>query len=197
MRDGRSNAACCIRFFVATSAVAYWNADTPKGCIVLESLSLALELEPAEHRDVKARLVKFGEIEVEGTRYTHDVVIDGGQGTETEKRTFQAIPRKVWPHAAFGRGRNPLGRQAAHRRNWRPWRSPGNGRSPGRGETARYRGHCGAHIGSLSPTRGREEGPGVRYPALHVLTRGFGRLNRSEFARPLTTEFWPPRRRQA
>jgi hypothetical protein len=28
---------------------------------------------------MKARLVKFGEIEVEGTRYTHDVVIDGGK----------------------------------------------------------------------------------------------------------------------
>ena len=28
---------------------------------------------------MKARLVRFGEIEVEGTRYTHDVVIDGGK----------------------------------------------------------------------------------------------------------------------
>ena len=28
---------------------------------------------------MKARLVKFGEIEVEGKRYTHDVVIDGGK----------------------------------------------------------------------------------------------------------------------
>jgi hypothetical protein len=28
---------------------------------------------------MKARLVKFGEIEVEGERYTHDVVIDGGK----------------------------------------------------------------------------------------------------------------------
>src|SRR6266496_1134948 len=28
---------------------------------------------------MKARLVKFGEIEVEGKRYTHDVVIDGGE----------------------------------------------------------------------------------------------------------------------
>ncbi|PYK71997.1 MAG: hypothetical protein DME42_09895, partial [Verrucomicrobia bacterium] len=36
------------------------------------SLFLALEIEPA------ARLVRFGEIEIEGTRYTHDVVIDSG-----------------------------------------------------------------------------------------------------------------------
>jgi hypothetical protein len=28
---------------------------------------------------MKARLVKFGEVEVEGKRYTHDVVIDGGK----------------------------------------------------------------------------------------------------------------------
>src|SRR6188472_779511 len=28
---------------------------------------------------MKARLVKFGEIEVEGKRYTHDVVIEGGK----------------------------------------------------------------------------------------------------------------------
>ena len=88
MRDARCTVACCIPFFcffVATSAVAYWNADTPKGCIVLESLYLALELEPAEHRDMKARLVKFGEIEVEGKSYTHDVVIDGGKVRKRKK----------------------------------------------------------------------------------------------------------------
>ena len=28
---------------------------------------------------MKARLVKFDEIEVEGKRYTHDVVIEGGK----------------------------------------------------------------------------------------------------------------------
>src|SRR6266478_1392838 len=104
---------------------------------------------------MKARLVKFGEIEVKGKRYTHDVVIDGG---------------KVRPHAAFGRGRNSMGRQAAHCRDRRPWRASGNGRSPSGGETARYRGHCGAYIGSLSAAGGSEEGPSVCHPALHVLT---------------------------
>jgi hypothetical protein len=44
---------------------------------------------------MKARLVKFGEIEVEGKRYTHDIVIDGGKVAEVEERIFQAIPRKV------------------------------------------------------------------------------------------------------
>jgi len=34
---------------------------------------------------MKARLVKFGEIEVEGTRYTHDVVIEGGKVRKRKK----------------------------------------------------------------------------------------------------------------
>jgi hypothetical protein len=34
---------------------------------------------------VKARLVKFGELEVEGKRYTHDVVIDGGKVRKRKK----------------------------------------------------------------------------------------------------------------
>src|SRR5207245_9920605 len=85
-------------------------------------------------------------------------------------RTFQAIPRKVWPHAAFGRGRNSLGRQAAHCWNRRPWRASGNGRSPSGGKTARHGGHYGAHLGSLSAAGGREHGPRVGDPALHVLT---------------------------
>src|SRR5947199_10638957 len=34
---------------------------------------------------MKARLVKFGEIEIEGKRYTHDVVIDGGKVRKPKK----------------------------------------------------------------------------------------------------------------
>src|ERR1700745_3881071 len=34
---------------------------------------------------MKARLVKFGEIEVEGKRYTHDLVIDGGKVRKRKK----------------------------------------------------------------------------------------------------------------
>src|SRR4030095_11555970 len=34
---------------------------------------------------MKARLVKFGEIEVEGKRYTYDVVIDGGKVRKRKK----------------------------------------------------------------------------------------------------------------
>ena len=34
---------------------------------------------------MKARLVKFGEIEVDGRRYSHDVVIDGGKVRKRKK----------------------------------------------------------------------------------------------------------------
>src|SRR5262247_2796295 len=34
---------------------------------------------------MRARLVKFGEIEVEGKRYTHDLVIDGGKVRKRKK----------------------------------------------------------------------------------------------------------------
>jgi hypothetical protein len=39
---------------------------------------------------MKARLVKFGEIEVEGKRYTHDVVIDGGK-VRKRKKSFCVV----------------------------------------------------------------------------------------------------------
>src|SRR5947208_1821361 len=63
------------------------------------------------------------------------------QSAKTQKRTFKGISGKVWPHAAFGRGRNSVGRQAAPHRNGRPWRASGNGRNLSGGETAQYRGH--------------------------------------------------------
>src|SRR5260370_22088740 len=43
---------------------------------------------------MKARLVKFGEIEVEGKRYTHDVVIDGGKVRKRKKRPSKQFREK-------------------------------------------------------------------------------------------------------
>jgi len=43
---------------------------------------------------MKARLVKFGEIEVEGERYTHDVVIDGGKVRKRKKRPSKEFRAK-------------------------------------------------------------------------------------------------------
>src|SRR5215471_1232575 len=92
------------------------------------------------------------------------------QSAKTQERTFQGISEKVRPHAAFGGGRNSVGRQAAPCRNGRPWRASCNGRSLSGGETAKYRGHCSAHSGSLSAAGGSQERPGARHPALHLLT---------------------------
>ena len=65
--------------------------------MILGYVSLALELELAEHRDVQARLVKFGELEVEGKRYTNDVVIDAGKVRKRKKRPSKQF-RKRFGH---------------------------------------------------------------------------------------------------
>ncbi len=44
-----------------------------------------MQIEPAEDLEMKARLVKFGEIEVEGERYTNDVVIGGANVRRRKK----------------------------------------------------------------------------------------------------------------
>ena len=44
-----------------------------------------MNVESAEHCSMKARLLGFGELEVEGKRYTHDVVIDGGKVRKRRK----------------------------------------------------------------------------------------------------------------
>ena len=55
---------------------------------------IALEPKQAEHCEMKARLVKFGEIEVEGKRYTHDVVIDGGRVRKRKKGASKQFREK-------------------------------------------------------------------------------------------------------
>ncbi len=46
---------------------------------------------------MKARLVKFGEIEIEGKRYAHDVVIDGGKVRKRKKGPSKQF-RKEFGH---------------------------------------------------------------------------------------------------
>jgi hypothetical protein len=41
---------------------------------------------PARRQAVKARWIKFGQIEIEGERYSHDVVIDQGRVTKRSKK---------------------------------------------------------------------------------------------------------------
>src|SRR5258707_6817744 len=52
---------------------------------------------------MKARLVKFGEIEVEGERYTHDVVIDGGKVRKRKKGPSKQF-REKFGHTPLSAG---------------------------------------------------------------------------------------------
>jgi hypothetical protein len=58
---------------------------------------------------MKARLVKFGEIEVEGKRYTRDVVIDGGKVRKRKKGPSKEF-REKFGHTPLSAGeKNSLG----------------------------------------------------------------------------------------
>ena len=90
---------------------------------------------------MKARLVKFGEIEVEGKRYTHDVVIDGGKVRKRKKGPSKQF-REKFGHTPLSAGEEiPWGGKRLIVGTGGPWRASGNGRSPSGGETTRYRGH--------------------------------------------------------
>src|SRR5437016_13840604 len=52
---------------------------------------------------MKARLVKFGEIEVERKRYTHDVVIDGGKVRKRKKGPSKQF-REKFGHTPLSAG---------------------------------------------------------------------------------------------
>src|SRR5438132_10302852 len=52
---------------------------------------------------MKARLVKFGEIEVEGKCYTHDVVIDGGKVRKRKKGPSKQF-REKFGHTPLSAG---------------------------------------------------------------------------------------------
>jgi hypothetical protein len=57
---------------------------------------------------MKARLVKFGEIEVEGKRYTHDVVIDGGKVRKRKKGPSKQF-REKFGHTPLSAGEGSAG----------------------------------------------------------------------------------------
>jgi hypothetical protein len=127
---------------------------------------------------MKARLVKFGQIEVEGKRYTHDVVIEGGKVRKRKKGPskqfrgeFGHTPLSIGEEIPWGGKRLIVG-TGAH------GALPVMDRSSSGGETAGYQGYCGAHIESLPAAGGSEEGPSVRHPALHVLTGVLGDRHR-------------------
>ena len=83
---------------------------------------------------MKARLVKFGEIEVEGKRYTHDVVIEGGKVRKRKKGPSKQF-REEFGHTPLSAGEEFPGEASGSSSGWCPWRASGNGRSPSGGET--------------------------------------------------------------
>jgi hypothetical protein len=118
---------------------------------------------------MKARLVEFGEIEVEGRRYTHDVVIDGGKVRKRRKGPSEQSREKFGHTPLSAEEEIPWGGKRLIVATGAQGALPVNGRSANGGETARNRGHCR----SLSAAEGSEEGPGACNPALHVL-KAFG-----------------------
>ena len=119
---------------------------------------------------MKARLVKFGEIEVEGKRYTHDVVIDGGKVRKRKKGPSKQF-REKFGHTPLSAGEEI------------PWGGKqlvvgtgAHGALPVMDEVLAEAKRRGIEV-IAAPTLevckllGRsEEGPGLRHPALHVLT---------------------------
>ena len=54
---------------------------------------------------MKAQFTAFGEIEIDGRRYDHDVVIDGGQIRKRVKKASKAY-REAYGHTPLSRGEN-------------------------------------------------------------------------------------------
>src|SRR5262245_50459942 len=85
-RSMRATDSSCIISREKLSAFLEFGIGDLRWRRFLESVSLVPKLERAEIEDHEStRLVKFGEIEVEGKRYTHDVVIDGGKVRRRKK----------------------------------------------------------------------------------------------------------------
>jgi len=119
---------------------------------------------------VKARLVKFGEIEVQGKHYTHDVVIEGGKVRKRKKGPSKEFREKF--------GHTPL--SAGEEIPWGGKRlivgTGAHGALPVMDEVLAEAKRRGIEV-IAAPTLevcqllgGSEEGPSARHPALHVLT---------------------------
>ena len=102
---------------------------------------------------VRAKLIAFGELEIEGERYGHDLV---------------GPLRPVRTHAPLARRRHLLGRRAAHRRHGRRRQPPDRlGRLCRRGATRD--GHHGTpHRQCLPSTRDARASRGIRGPPHHL-----------------------------
>jgi hypothetical protein len=119
---------------------------------------------------MKARLIKFGEIEVEGKRYTHGVVIDGGKVRKRKKGPSKQFREKFGHTPLSAEEKIPWGGKQLIVGTGAHGALPVMDEVIGEAKRRGIEGHCEAHIGSVSPAGGSEKGPGLRHPALHVLT---------------------------
>ena len=65
-----------------------------------------------------ARLMSFGQLEIDGSHYDHDVIVEGGRVRRRKKRPSKALRDRYshTPLSADGRSRGPLELNHGHRR---------------------------------------------------------------------------------
>ena len=63
---------------------------------------------------MKAKLMAFGELEIDGQRYAHDVVIDGGNIRQRVKKASKAY-RETYGYTPLSVGENGLDHHSGHR----------------------------------------------------------------------------------
>ena len=60
----------------------------------------------------------FGSIQIDGSTYDHDVIIDRGEIRKRKEKAVEEISRTVRPHATLDRRGNPLAMPPTRHRQW-------------------------------------------------------------------------------
>jgi hypothetical protein len=81
---------------------------------------------------MKAEVLGFGEIELDGERYDHDIVIEAGEVKKRKKGV--SLSGRIRTHPTVGGGGPPLGREAIDCWYWRVWKTADHAGRRGRGE---------------------------------------------------------------
>ena len=86
---------------------------------------------------MKAEVLGFGEIELDGERYDHDIVIQAGEVKKREKGVSKRFRDEYGHTPTVRRGGHPLGRKAIDRWHGRVWKTADHAGSGGRGKAPR------------------------------------------------------------
>jgi len=117
-----------------------------------------------------ARLVSFGQLEIDGRRFEHDIVLEGGRGSPAQEGAVAGVSGPVWPHAAFGRRGYPVDGAAADRRHRRRRTVADHARALSRGKTTWCRAHRPSNGRGMRAARGGRPSRGRGDSARDVLT---------------------------